>query len=101
MLKDVRERYGFFAFCELCGERCRDVLYYCDVCHSGNYDLCHRYLVRGEHCLDRNHLLAKQDLKALANKKFGEKVSYYSSVNKEGERDVSLSSLLHVSTSIL
>jgi hypothetical protein len=86
-LEVVRDLYAYCIICTLCRERCYEIYYKCEVCEFGNYDQCHECLVKGRHCYDRAHLLAKFNLKAHANKALLKKVTYYSSLNDKGERE--------------
>jgi hypothetical protein len=76
-LEDVRELYGYSLICSLCRERCHDVFYKCEVCHSANYDLCNRCSDKGEHWLDNNHSLAQFYMKAFRDNTSGGRISYY------------------------
>ena len=86
-LENVRGLCGHCIICDICRERCYDISYNCEFCNFGHYILCHQCLVKGEHCYNRAHFLAKFNLKAFANKALLKRVTYYSSVNDKGERE--------------
>lgn len=86
-LEVVRDMYGFTLICTLCREQSHDVYYSCEVCDLGNYDLCHKCFVQGEHCWDRTHLLSKLPIEALRNKDLVQRLPYYSSVGEDGKRE--------------
>jgi hypothetical protein len=86
-LEVVRDLYSAASICNLCGERCRDMYYRCELCDHGNYDMCHECLIDGKHCWDKAHLLARVNFEALINKESVKRVTYYSCVNEKGERE--------------
>ncbi len=71
--------------CDRCRERSiRLPFFHCNVCLTGDYDICHACYVKGAHCKDTTHLLVEMT-------KVGSLIvagKYHSDVKSSGRRDI-------------
>ena len=80
-LEDCLERYAYTSFCNLCGEETTKQHSTCNLCASGDYDVCPRCLDEGKHCLDLDHYL-KEHGQGIGKER------YYTGVKASGKREV-------------
>ena len=73
--------------CSLCWNRpayLKFPLFYCNICHRGDFDLCHACFLGGKHCDDKEHLLVEMG-------KVGNMIAprrYHSCVKSSGVREI-------------
>ena len=47
-------------YCDECGEGTTDIHFHCNLCHSGDYDICQACFEKGRRCLVSEHPLVKR-----------------------------------------
>jgi hypothetical protein len=70
--------------CDYCGKHLTSRYFHCNICHSGDFDVCATCLQAGLHCLAQDHLLVE----VTAGKNVPVASRYHSSVGSSGLRDV-------------
>jgi hypothetical protein len=72
-------------YCDSCGDGILESAFHCNICESGDYDLCGKCIGNRAHCKDPSHFLVEMNAKGghlLATN------NYYSSVKETGNRDI-------------
>ena len=72
--------------CDHCGEVIRHSFFHCNLCNTGDFDMCQDCYGRGLHCAESDHLLVHMELEELQDGAIAGK--YHSSVKDSGMRDI-------------
>ncbi|KAI0165377.1 hypothetical protein GGR52DRAFT_585411 [Hypoxylon sp. FL1284] len=67
--------------CDVCRKLTRDHFFHCNICDSGDYDLCPECFTRGAHCLQSGHYMREMFYGIVQEEMF------YTSVDDSGHRD--------------
>lgn len=80
-LEECLDGHDHIVLCDICGVATSEHVFSCNICVSGDYDICPRCFNHGGHCLDPDHYLLEQSYAT-------DEERYHSRVKENGQRDV-------------